>query len=483
MTVRNLPGLEETIADWQTQRKTERLWNRDTTLWTGQDEGVARLEAAGFPAMRIEITDACNPGQEFLRREFAAAVAGSPLGIHPFNQLDVEGAKVAAQTLPRGWVGSPAKCRQSRSHFQKLTSANPLSQKKGEAMTLKWNLVTKHLHGHELLRKKLHQKITTLEKHLKHFPPDAVHLHIALERNPKKEHYTAALTLRVPSNILRSEKSSPDVIKAYDDAVKALLRELESLKAELRRETFWKRRERREQLHELKAARFAPEPQPEGTGPQNLGDVIRELLGSHYKRLLRYVRRQLWHDISAGEAPRDAIDPRAVVDEVARRALVDPRKKPAGMEYLPWFYVLARQELARRRKALKTAASEAVPLEAPQFLPEDLAVAEGYDAEQPLDIIERQIKPPVAETKDLLPDTRVEPPDEATSRRELLAELRRLASAWPRPERELFELYYVEGFEPDEAAMILGAPEKRVREMLAAIQQRLRAEALKQALV
>ncbi|HXG49389.1 MAG TPA: sigma factor-like helix-turn-helix DNA-binding protein, partial [Methylomirabilota bacterium] len=139
--------------------------------------------------------------------------------------------------------------------------------------------------------------------------------------------------------------------------------------------------------------------------------------------------------------------------------------------------------LARRRKALKTAAGEAVPLEAPQFLPEDLAVAEGYDAEQPLDIIERQIEPPVAETKDLLPDTRVETPDETTSRRELLAELRRLASAWPKPERELFELYYVEGFEPDEAAMILGTPEKRVREMLATIQQRLRTETLKQALV
>ncbi len=350
-------------------------------------------------------------------------------------------------------------------------------------MTLKWNLVTKHLHGHELLHKKLRQKITKLEKHLKHFPPDAVHLHIALERHPKKEYHTAALTLRVPSNILRSEKSSPDLIKAIDDAVKALLRELELLKAELRRETFWKRRDRRERLHRLKAAGFAPEPQAEGTGPQNLGDVIRELLGSHYRRLLRYVRRHLWHDITAGEVPRDAIDPRSVVDEIARRALAEPQKKPAGMEYLLWFYVLAQQELARRRKALKTAAGTTVPLEVPRFLPEDVAIAEGYDAEQPLDIIERQIEPPVAETKDLLPDARLETPDEAATRRELLAELRRVVNTWPQPEREVFELYYVEGFEPDEVAMILAAPEKRVREMIAAIQQRLRVEALEQALV
>jgi ribosome-associated translation inhibitor RaiA len=71
---------------------------------------------------------------------------------------------------------------------------------------------------------------------------------------PKKALFAARLTLRVPSNILRSEKSATDVIKAFDDAVKALLRELASLMADLRRETFWKRRERRKELHALKAA-------------------------------------------------------------------------------------------------------------------------------------------------------------------------------------------------------------------------------------
>lgn len=342
--------------------------------------------------------------------------------------------------------------------------------------------MTKNLPGHELLRKKLRQKITKLEKHLKHFPADAVHLQIALERHPRKEHYTAALTLRVPSNILRSEKSAPDLIKAFDDANKALLRELESLKADLRRETFWKRRDRRQPLSPLQAAGFAAQPQAEGSGPQNLSDVIRELLATHYKRLLRYARRQLWHDITAGEVPRDAIDPRAVVDEAARRALAEPQKKPAGMAYRLWFYALVRQELARRRKALKATAT-ALPVEAPRFLPEDLAVAEGYDAEQPLDIIERQIEPPVAEAKDLLPDPHTETPDQAAARRELLAELRRVVSTWPQPERELFELYYVEGFEPHEAAMILGVPEKRVRERILALQDRLRAAALEQALI
>src|SRR5207244_1702283 len=91
---------------------------------------------------------------------------------------------------------------------------------------------------------KLREKIAKFEKHLKHFRPDTVHLQVALERHPQKVLHTAALTLRLPSNILRSEKFAPDVIKTFDDAVKALLRELESLKADLRGECprRWQRR-------------------------------------------------------------------------------------------------------------------------------------------------------------------------------------------------------------------------------------------------
>ena len=120
--------------------------------------------------------------------------------------------------------------------------------------TLPWNLATKDLHGHELLRKKLEEKIKKLEKHLQHYPAGSLHLQIVLERHPRKPLFVARLTLRVPSNILRSEKSAWDVIKAFDDAVKALLRELASLKADLRREAYWKRKDRRKELHALRSA-------------------------------------------------------------------------------------------------------------------------------------------------------------------------------------------------------------------------------------
>jgi len=65
----------------------------------GQDAAVDALEAAGHPVVRIAVEDRYDLGQEFFRWEIATAVAGSVLGIHPFNQPDVEASKIAAKKL------------------------------------------------------------------------------------------------------------------------------------------------------------------------------------------------------------------------------------------------------------------------------------------------------------------------------------------------------------------------------------------------
>jgi ribosome-associated translation inhibitor RaiA len=108
-------------------------------------------------------------------------------------------------------------------------------------MRLKWNLVTKGMRPHAQLQTKLQQKITKLETHLEHFPPDAVHLQVSLERHPKRPWFATALTLRLPSNTLQSKKSGPDPLPALDQAIKALLREVATLKSALRHESDWPR--------------------------------------------------------------------------------------------------------------------------------------------------------------------------------------------------------------------------------------------------
>ena len=64
-----------------------------------QDDAVDKLERAGQPVVRIAVDNTYNLGQEFFRWEIATAVAGSILGIHPFNQPDVEASKVATRVL------------------------------------------------------------------------------------------------------------------------------------------------------------------------------------------------------------------------------------------------------------------------------------------------------------------------------------------------------------------------------------------------
>jgi hypothetical protein len=64
-----------------------------------QDAAIDALERAGHPVVRILVADRYDLAQEFFRWEIATAVAGSIIGINPFNQPDVEASKVATRRL------------------------------------------------------------------------------------------------------------------------------------------------------------------------------------------------------------------------------------------------------------------------------------------------------------------------------------------------------------------------------------------------
>jgi transaldolase / glucose-6-phosphate isomerase len=64
-----------------------------------QDAAIDALQRAGQPVVRIGVADEYDLAQEFFRWEFAVAVASSILGIHPFDQPDVEASKIATRKL------------------------------------------------------------------------------------------------------------------------------------------------------------------------------------------------------------------------------------------------------------------------------------------------------------------------------------------------------------------------------------------------
>jgi glucose-6-phosphate isomerase len=64
-----------------------------------QDAAVQALQDAGYPVIRLRIRDLYDLGEQFFLWEMATAVASHLLGINPFNQPNVEAAKVLAREM------------------------------------------------------------------------------------------------------------------------------------------------------------------------------------------------------------------------------------------------------------------------------------------------------------------------------------------------------------------------------------------------
>jgi transaldolase / glucose-6-phosphate isomerase len=89
----------------------DRLFVTLSLAGEGGSEAAARadaLEEAGQPVVRIEIDDPIDIAGEMVRWEVATAIAGAVLGIDPFDQPDVEDAKVRTRRVLEGAPGRGA---------------------------------------------------------------------------------------------------------------------------------------------------------------------------------------------------------------------------------------------------------------------------------------------------------------------------------------------------------------------------------------
>lgn len=337
-----------------------------------------------------------------------------------------------------------------------------------------WNLITKNIQPDEQMRRQIRQQLARLKEHCRAYSSDKVHLQVVLEKHPRKRLHTAELTLRLPGNILRGESSEPHLMTAFDNALQVVLRGLESGKGGRQRRALRKRDRAGEQPQAPANAGFAAEPQPRGSGPQNLQDVLREFFRQNYHWLLHHARRHIRHEQTTGDIPPGALDPRDIVDEVARRAEANVRRKPKSMSWLVWVFRLLHEEFRRQRERLKQELADAIPTEKRTTLPE-LRPKALLPLEQ---MLEQEITPQTITTGDVVPNPEALPPDRLVEEKELLEQLQDAIGNWPRPEREVFELYFVRGFEPGEIAQITREPLEQVKGTLATVQARLREELL-----
>lgn len=70
---------------------------------SAREAALAALERAGHPVIRVLCRGRYAIGQEFFRWEIGTAVAGSVIGIDPFDQPDVEASKIKTRELTAGF--------------------------------------------------------------------------------------------------------------------------------------------------------------------------------------------------------------------------------------------------------------------------------------------------------------------------------------------------------------------------------------------
>jgi hypothetical protein len=71
---------------------------------TSQDATVKALEDAGHPVVRLSLADRYDVGRQFFLWEMATVVAGYRLGINPFDQPNVEAAKILAREMVASYL-------------------------------------------------------------------------------------------------------------------------------------------------------------------------------------------------------------------------------------------------------------------------------------------------------------------------------------------------------------------------------------------
>lgn len=76
---------------------------------------AAEIERRGLPIRQLSLASIADLGQEFFRWEIATAVAASVMRIDPFNQPDVESAKIETKTLSEAFARGASTTKQAPS--------------------------------------------------------------------------------------------------------------------------------------------------------------------------------------------------------------------------------------------------------------------------------------------------------------------------------------------------------------------------------
>lgn len=286
----------------------------------------------------------------------------------------------------------------------------------------------------------IERKAAKLKEFLKSYQPDLVFLRVNVEKLNRKEIYTVKLLLELPGKTLRVEKENKKLSAAVTEAFDNLLREVKKFKELLRHEGDYKRKVR-PSYKELLVSKMT------GTDVEELFlDFVEKHTGRFYNFALREIRNKIYQGfLKPGE-----VQVRDILDEAVLAVSSGITGKFDEWEVKKKIYAEIMKAINRR---VKTRRIKTIPLER-KIEVRDLDT-ELYEYYQPDDLLK---------IEDVIPDPDAEEPDEFYEEEQLEETVDHIFSLLPDAWRQALRLVEVEGFSPEEVAMIQGNSPEEVKQ-------------------
>ncbi len=314
------------------------------------------------------------------------------------------------------------------------------------------------------LEKEFKQHIEKLAKRLQVFRPELVHLHAIVEENSARQGPVVSLNLRLPSGQMAVKESGPTAASAIKTAFEQLVEQVTKHKDLLRSQHKWPRRRR----VPTRTGRHVPfEQTVAAVQPSTISDEdISSYINANVGALYRFVERELRYRENISLLRRDQLSPEEVVDEAVANALGNNGgDKPEKIALEAWLYRLAMRAIGE----LSSRSREEIP-----SVPLDHAYRQT-DVHN-VDELQMQFHQPdeAVANSDIIADYRTSTPEASAYTDEMIALVEASLLGAKREDREAFLLYAVEGFTPEEIAVISDHPVEKVRISIASAREYLR---------
>jgi RNA polymerase sigma factor (sigma-70 family) len=307
-------------------------------------------------------------------------------------------------------------------------------------------------------------QINKLERRLRVFRPDLVHLHAIVDQEDGQGP-SASLNLRLPSGQMAVQNTAENVLAAIKAAFPDLLAQLTRHK-DLLRGNFSRKRRRagRGQViepvvpFEQTFASVAPQENDsaERSAAQNTGNDFETWFNANMAQLKRFIDRELKYRVNSGQLRPEQISTEEVLDEVMVSALSQENGYSQFLSEEASFHRLALQAI--RRLTDDNSQTANLSLEAPARSQN----VTGSD-ENVLQYHQPDDRP---QEEDTIRDQNTRTPEEIYASEEMVGQLNLVLAELRAKDREAFVLYTLEGFTIDEIARLSDCPADQVRQSI-----------------